>query len=199
MWRTALTIALALTVGTAAEAKDRHGFRPAEVIPGSQGTAPDRITIRDRSELPQCPNQGPIVVTPCGADETLILFDQPVYDDEGLFVVCLEKVPYCVPTGVGPEGDQPAGVDGLTMRTMIERFLSGGYEPPRGIVDLAARTDPGDPLADTTITCNDDTHVCTCVSDQDGDCEAKLAAICDSAESFGPNSGVGRDCPTVDN
>jgi hypothetical protein len=89
----------------------------------------------------------------------------------------------------------PTGVDGMTMRAMLSRFNRGGYTPPRTLFDLAFVTRPSDPLADTTITCNDSTKICTCVSDTDGDCVGKLAAICGSAESFGSNGGVGTDCP----
>lgn len=192
MWRISLTAALALTI-TTAQAQDGYGYRPAETIPGSSGAAPDRITIRDRSNLPQCPNQGPIVVRPCAGDETLILFDQPVYDNEGLFVVCLEKVPYCIPAGLDPAGDQSSGVDGVMMRTMLERFRDGGHKPPKPILDLAARTGPDDPLADTTITCNESTHICTCVSDDDDECGHKLGALCHSATSWS-DGGVGEEC-----
>ncbi|MCP5237348.1 MAG: hypothetical protein H6945_16545 [Zoogloeaceae bacterium] len=148
-------------------------------------------------EVPQCPDQGPIVVEPCAVDETLIIFDQPVYDDDGLFVVCTEKVPYCVPSGLEPEGDKPAA-GGTTMLKMLGDFQRDGHKLSRTLEELALRSKTRDPLADTTITCNDDTHICTCVSDADGDCEAKLAAICDTAEPFGSNGGVGTDCPSVD-
>jgi hypothetical protein len=34
----------------------------------------------------------------------LVIFDQPVYDDDGLFVICFKKVPYCIPDDLRPEG-----------------------------------------------------------------------------------------------
>lgn len=53
-------------------------------------TAAERSLTAPATDVPQCPDQGPIVVEPCAVDETLILFDQPVYDDDGLFVVYRE-------------------------------------------------------------------------------------------------------------
>lgn len=84
------------------------------------------------------------------------------------------------------------------MLKMLGDYQRDGHRLSPALEELARRSKTRDPLADTTITCNDDTHICTCVSDADGDCEAKLAAICDSAEPFGSNGGVGTDCPTVD-
>jgi hypothetical protein len=34
----------------------------------------------------------------------LVIFDSPVFDESGLFVICLEKVPFCLPEGLMPEG-----------------------------------------------------------------------------------------------
>lgn len=83
------------------------------------------------------------------------------------------------------------------MRAMILEFtaLQPGVVP--GLADLAARPGTGD-LEDTTITCNNGTGICTCVSDEDGDCVAKLGALCDDAHEFGSDGGVGTDCPQVE-
>ncbi len=74
---------------------------------------PDVIPPRDRREvvipdpanLPQCPDQGPIIIPACPPGLELVIFDSPVFDEEtGLFVICLEKVPFCLPEGLMPEG-----------------------------------------------------------------------------------------------
>jgi len=62
-----------------------------------------RVVIRHPSNVPQC-DQGPLIIPPCGNNKVLVIFDQPVYDDDGIFVVCYKKVPFCVPAGLQPEG-----------------------------------------------------------------------------------------------
>ena len=183
--------------GRPAKAMSAWALLLATALAAGGASAAGGILGAPAAVVPQCPADGPVVVQPCAVDETLILFDQPVYDDDGLFLVCTETVPYCVPAGLEPEGDTPAG-GGVTMLKMLGDQQRDGQRLPRALEELAVEARTRDPLADTTITCNDDTHICTCVSDASGDCEAKLAAICDSAESFGANGGVGKDCPTVD-
>lgn len=81
------------------------------------------------------------------------------------------------------------------MRAQIESFESVGRPVPPAALDLASRED--DRLADTTTTCNDDTNICTCVSDtNDNACEAILSSLCDDVTSWS-SGGVGEDCPTV--
>jgi hypothetical protein len=64
----------------------------------------DRATIvRNPRDLPPC-QQGPLIIPPCPAGTDLVIFDSPVYDDDGLFVICTKKVPYCIPEGLEPEG-----------------------------------------------------------------------------------------------
>lgn len=40
----------------------------------------------------------------CPAGTQLVLFDQPIYDEEELFVVGYESVPYCIDENFEPEG-----------------------------------------------------------------------------------------------
>ena len=77
-------------------------------IPASAAGMPDSrptgaVKVRNPSTLSQC-DQGPMVIQPCPAGTTLVIHDQPVYDENGLFVICLEKVPYCLPDDLRPEG-----------------------------------------------------------------------------------------------
>ena len=62
-----------------------------------------RVVIRQPSHVPQC-QQGPLIIPPCPPGTNLVIFDSPVYDDDGLFVVCFKKVPYCIPSDLEPEG-----------------------------------------------------------------------------------------------
>ena len=96
--------ALAVAAGTAvAQERTEYGKDQGR---GQPGQAPDRITLGNPAEVPQCANQPPIIlpVPPCPEGRTPILFDQPVYDDQGLFVVCLKKTPFCIPDDLEPEG-----------------------------------------------------------------------------------------------
>ena len=70
------------------------------------GGRPDhtrRTVVRRPATLPNC-QQGPMIIPPCPANTTLVIWDSPVYDENGIFVVCTEKVPFCVPEGLEPEG-----------------------------------------------------------------------------------------------
>ena len=58
---------------------------------------------RNPSHLPQC-DQGPMIIPPCPAGTQLVIHDQPEFDEDGLFVICLKKVPYCLPDNLRPEG-----------------------------------------------------------------------------------------------
>jgi hypothetical protein len=60
------------------------------------------VKVRNPSTLSQC-DQGPMVIPPCPAGTTLVIHDQPVYDENGLFIICLEKVPYCLPDDLRPQ------------------------------------------------------------------------------------------------
>ena len=85
--------------------KNRYIFKAQVVVPDGPPTGTRKIVIRDRSNLPECPNQGgPVFVEPCPEGYELVIFDQPVYDRDGIFVICLERVPYCIPVGLEPEG-----------------------------------------------------------------------------------------------
>ena len=59
--------------------------------------------VRNPRDLPPC-QQGPLIIPPCPAGTDLVIFEAPVYDDDGLFVICTKKVPYCIPEGLQPEG-----------------------------------------------------------------------------------------------
>lgn len=176
-----LALAAAATAQTAVE-----DYRPDDRRAGD-------ILIRDRSSVPECPNQGPQIIPPCEAGTELVLFDAPVLDEDGLFLICTKKVPFCIPEGLGPQGFQPGG--GLVgIRAFVARARREGRDLPATLVALAE--DGDGPLEDTTITCNDDTQICTCTSSEDGDCGPKLAAICDSETSWS-DGGVGEDCPST--
>ena len=60
--------------------------------------------ILDPAHLPQCQQQGPIIIPACPTGTHLVIWDAPDYDDSGLFVVCLKKEPVCIQDGLGPEG-----------------------------------------------------------------------------------------------
>ena len=62
------------------------------------------VVIPDPANLPQCSDQRPIIIPACPPGLELVIFDSPVYDESGLFVICLEKVPFCLPEGLMPEG-----------------------------------------------------------------------------------------------
>jgi hypothetical protein len=189
MFRLASALAIALLATGAAAQSER---------PVPQGQTTFLGTAPAGGNLPRCPgtNFDEVLIQRCASDEDLVIFDRVVLDEDGLFPVCVRTVPFCVPEGVGPEGiATPGGVDGVRMIAMLRRFVSTGESPPRPIMDLA-NVGGGDPLSDTTITCNDETNICTCVSTSSGDCEVKLGALCEDAESFGSNGGVGTGCPT---
>ena len=40
----------------------------------------------------------------CAKGTVSVLYDMPVYDEDGLFVVCYKKVPFCIPKNLEPEG-----------------------------------------------------------------------------------------------
>lgn len=81
-----------------------------------------------------------------------------------------------------------------TIQEQIKRFKYEDRPLPANVLYLID-LDKG-PLADTTTTCNDDTNICTCVSDtDDGECGPILQSLCDSDVSWS-NGGVGEDCPS---
>lgn len=41
---------------------------------------------------------------PCPEGQILIMWDKPIYDEQGLFVVGHEKVPVCIPENTEPAG-----------------------------------------------------------------------------------------------
>jgi len=51
----------------------------------------------------QRPARG-VLVARCPEGTILIIFDQPVYDPSGLFVIGSKPVPYCVPEDLEPAG-----------------------------------------------------------------------------------------------
>ena len=60
--------------------------------------------VHGTSERKACnenPNQLKIK---CPKGTHSILYDMPVYDEDGLFVVCYKKVPFCIPDNLEPEG-----------------------------------------------------------------------------------------------
>ena len=98
-WRLGLGAILAVLVSvplSAAFGNDSARIRP-------ERPPRDRVISRQPAHLPQC-EQGPLIIPPCPAGTDLVIYDQPVYDDDGIFIVCLEKVPYCIPEGLRPEG-----------------------------------------------------------------------------------------------
>ena len=61
----------------------------------------ERQPIQRRQPTKQ-PTQ--ILGQPCPEGQILIMWDKPIYDEQGLFVIGHEKVPVCI-----PENTQPAG------------------------------------------------------------------------------------------
>ena len=101
---TALTLGLVFSPAVAQESK--YFSKPEVTVSDKPTTAAGqrKILIRDRSDVPICPNQGPVIIARCPTGTELVVFDKPIYDSEGFFVICYEKAPYCIPTGIGPEG-----------------------------------------------------------------------------------------------
>jgi hypothetical protein len=50
----------------------------------------------------QAPNLG--LVAKCPAGTVRVMFDVPVYDEDGLFVVGYDRRPFCVPVDLEPAG-----------------------------------------------------------------------------------------------
>jgi hypothetical protein len=47
---------------------------------------------------------GGTLIAKCPEGTVLVVFDQPVYDESGLFVIGTKPVPYCVPEDLEPAG-----------------------------------------------------------------------------------------------
>ena len=78
------------------------------------------------------------------------------------------------------------------LRASLEIFRAQSRPTNPGIDELLAWPDE-DVLADTTVTCNNSTNICTCVTDTGGDCGKKLEALCGSSISWS-DGGVGENC-----
>lgn len=94
-----------LLIPTTTSANDLHQLLNGnrDIEQGGRPDGPRRAVIRQPASLPQC-QQGPMIIPPCPGGTKLVIFDAPVYDENGLFVVCLEKVPFCIPKELEPEG-----------------------------------------------------------------------------------------------
>ena len=81
-----------------------------------------------------------------------------------------------------------------SIREALEKFTAEGRTlPPSARYVLDKK---GDPVADTTTTCNYDTHICTCVSDNDeSECGPVLSTLCNDSTGWS-NGGVGENCPS---
>ena len=63
----------------------------------ADGSTPVRVPARTIAV-------GGLLGPSCPKGTVLVIFDQPVYDDNGLFVIGTTPVPYCVPVGLEPAG-----------------------------------------------------------------------------------------------
>ena len=99
--RLALGVILAAQIFLSPAPASAHDDRRPDGIPPRDRR---EVVIPDPANLPQCPEQGPIIIPACPPGLELVIFDSPVFDESGLFVICLEKVPYCLPEGLMPEG-----------------------------------------------------------------------------------------------
>lgn len=196
MRRTLLPILLAVSafaLATPTTGQEAGGASPAPSRPAGPDTLGGAL-VRDQSHLEQCPNQGPVILDACPEGKVVVFWDQPVYDDEGLFVICLKRAPFCIDPGAEPAASVVPEPDGATMRRIIALLREYG-DPPQAVLDLAAKGGGTGPLADATITCNDETEICTCISDtNDNSCTEKLEKLCTEASPFGSNAGVGTGC-----
>ena len=95
-WRLALGATLTALVGLPLSAAGTGPTHPRPI-------PRDRTVVRQPATVPPC-QQGPLIIPPCPQNTVLVIFDAPVYDENGIFVVCLEKVHFCIPEGLQPEG-----------------------------------------------------------------------------------------------
>jgi len=88
-----LALAVLVTaVGTGAPTARADG--PTAVV---SPTPPARVPARTIAV-------GNLLGPGCPEGTVLVIFDQPVYDKNGLFVIGTTPVPYCVPVGLEPAG-----------------------------------------------------------------------------------------------
>jgi hypothetical protein len=82
------------------------------VASGLGGTAPTARADGPATTVIAAPSSTPRPVRPaagtliakCPEGTVLVVFDQPVYDASGLFVIGYKPVPYCVPEDLEPAG-----------------------------------------------------------------------------------------------
>jgi|GEM_PF-6590619 hypothetical protein len=65
-----------------------------------------------------------------------------------------------------------------TIATQIDSFVAEGRPVAPRVIDIFTSGDV-EPVADTTVTCNDSTNICTCQSTSNRDCGQKLRALCE--------------------
>ncbi|MGE0545043.1 MAG: hypothetical protein AB7R89_33215 [Dehalococcoidia bacterium] len=77
---------------------------PAARADGSAlATRSGAVAVRPPSPAPTAPI-GRLLGPGCPAGTVLIMWEKPVYDADGLFVVDWELVPYCIPEDLEPAG-----------------------------------------------------------------------------------------------
>jgi hypothetical protein len=74
----------------------------------NQGISPAYIQSVRRHAQP-CSHSSPFetgfgFIPPCPTGTELIMFEMPVYDSEGLFIIGFELVPFCIPENRYPAG-----------------------------------------------------------------------------------------------
>lgn len=83
------------------------GFGPTAPSARADGSAvvsrSGAIAARPPSPAPTPPN-GRILGPGCPAGTVLIMWEKPIYDADGLFVIDWELVPYCMPEDLEPAG-----------------------------------------------------------------------------------------------
>ena len=88
----------------------------ATSVPFAASASPNLVVQRHSTQFELQQDQGPkqpvsrpfggssVLVQPCPEGQKRVMWDKPIYDKQGKFVVGYEKVPICVPDDLEPAG-----------------------------------------------------------------------------------------------